>query len=120
MCLEILHENMSALIRDSAFGQIVRLLSRKRLFRYPEEVDSSSWQKYINVEKTLRVARTGSTNQPSGQEKADVSNGGQSTPESSDNQDSGDLQLTTTISKAPVDPEKGRNVDVCANFARNS
>ena len=35
---------VASIIRESAFGQTLRLLSGKRLFKYPEEVDPDYWQ----------------------------------------------------------------------------
>lgn len=45
------------LIRDSAFGQIVRLVSKGRIFPYAEEKDASLLEKYVNEEKTRDYAR---------------------------------------------------------------
>lgn len=35
---------MSVLIRDTQFGRLLRLLSRKRVLRYPDEVDPALWK----------------------------------------------------------------------------
>lgn len=37
---------MASLLRDSSFGQIVRLLSANKLFRFPDEVDPSLSTKF--------------------------------------------------------------------------
>lgn len=103
---------MIDLIRDSPFGQVIRLVSKQKFLRYPEEDDPSLLDKYINAEKSLQIARTGSTKPAPPHRKEALHDGGQTTPESSDSQADDNLQLTTTVSGAPVDPEKGRNVDV--------
>ena len=36
---------MTARFRDTAFGQMARLLSGDKLFRYPDEIDLSLWEK---------------------------------------------------------------------------
>lgn len=48
------------LIRDSAFGHIVRLASRGKYFQYAEEADPSLWKKYINEEKSNHQSQRGS------------------------------------------------------------
>src|SRR5690242_14813733 len=52
------------LIRDTAFGHIVRLVTRNKCFQYPEERDPSLWKKYVNQEKSGYVAHHGSTAPP--------------------------------------------------------
>ena len=39
---------MTARLRDTAFGQMARLLSGKGLFRYPDEIDLSLWARSIS------------------------------------------------------------------------
>lgn len=39
---------MAARFRDTAFGQIVRFLSGNKLFRYPDEIDPSLWEKSLS------------------------------------------------------------------------
>lgn len=41
---------MESFIRTTVFGQAVRLASRNRLLRYPDELDPSLWKKW--TEKT--------------------------------------------------------------------
>jgi hypothetical protein len=41
-------------IRDSAFGKLVRFFSGYRLLLYPEEMDDSSWQKFIERPEIYR------------------------------------------------------------------
>ncbi|KAM0817387.1 putative Major facilitator superfamily (MFS) profile domain-containing protein [Seiridium cardinale] len=45
---------MTTQFRDTAFGQAVRLLSNKRLFPYPDEVDRSLWERSLRKEGTSR------------------------------------------------------------------
>ncbi|GAA84884.1 caffeine resistance protein [Aspergillus luchuensis IFO 4308] len=41
-------------IRDSAFGKLVRIFSRKRWLRYPEENDTGMWTEYLKTEKQVK------------------------------------------------------------------
>ncbi|KAJ4380443.1 GTPase-activating protein [Didymella sp. IMI 355093] len=52
------------LIRDSPFGHIVRLVTRNKVFQYPEEKDPNLWKKYVNQEKSGYVAHHGDTSPP--------------------------------------------------------
>lgn len=52
---------MKELIRDSCFGQIVRLVTNKKFLRYPEEDDVDYWKKYLNEEKSGHAAHHGTT-----------------------------------------------------------
>jgi MFS transporter, DHA1 family, multidrug resistance protein len=56
----------SAFIRDTAFGQIVRLATRNRWPQYPEERDRDSWRKFVNERKSGNLARYGTVNRPDG------------------------------------------------------
>jgi len=65
---------MKELIRDSIFGQAVRVITGKRVFKYPEEVDSEHWKKFINEEKSGYAAHHGIKDgaiQPHGDESED-------------------------------------------------
>lgn len=50
---------MKELMRDTAFGQVVRLVTKGRFFKYLEERDPSLWKKYVNEEKSGRAAHFG-------------------------------------------------------------
>ncbi|KAI0851712.1 benomyl/methotrexate resistance protein [Daldinia vernicosa] len=41
---------MATQIRDTQFGHLVRFLSRNKLFRYPDEVDSSLWKRPLQCD----------------------------------------------------------------------
>lgn len=55
---------MSDIIRDSVFGQLVRLATGNRVFRFPDEVDPSIREKYINIEKSGNLALHGTLQPP--------------------------------------------------------
>ncbi|KAL8803464.1 MAG: hypothetical protein Q9182_003161 [Xanthomendoza sp. 2 TL-2023] len=50
---------MAELIRDTAFGHLVRLVTRGKYLQYPEDKDPSMWQTYVSGEKTNRMADQG-------------------------------------------------------------
>ncbi|KAF9892962.1 hypothetical protein FE257_000554 [Aspergillus nanangensis] len=41
-------------LRDSAFGKLVRIFSGKRIFRYPEEIDTGCWTNYLKTEAQIK------------------------------------------------------------------
>lgn len=64
---------MSGLVRDSVFGQLARLASGGRVFRYPDEIDPSIREKYINPTKSANLALYGTVQPPhEADEKEDV------------------------------------------------
>jgi DHA1 family multidrug resistance protein-like MFS transporter len=50
---------MSNLIRDSAFGRLVRFASSNKYFTCAEERDPSLWKKYVHEEKSGNAAHHG-------------------------------------------------------------
>lgn len=55
---------MKELIRDTIFSHCLRLLTRGKVFQYPEEVDPSVWRKYVHAEKSANMANHGQTTAP--------------------------------------------------------
>ncbi|KAB2577382.1 Caffeine resistance protein 5 [Lasiodiplodia theobromae] len=47
---------MRELIRESIFGQTIRLVTKRNFLQYPEELDPSLWKQYIDCEKSGRPA----------------------------------------------------------------
>jgi len=62
------------IIRDSPFGHIVRLMTRNKVFQYPEEKDQSVAIRYYNTEKTRNMARYGSTSVPEDKQNKEKEN----------------------------------------------
>lgn len=50
---------MADLIRDTAFGHLVRILSKNKYLQYQEEKDPELWKKYVDEEKSGRMAHHG-------------------------------------------------------------
>lgn len=106
---------MSDLFRETIAGQLIRLATGSRFLKYAEERDPSVIEKYINVEKSANLARTGTT-QSRDPEK--LKGEGLQSPRRSPSRSSSDTQvdsaeqsnvLVNVPSGAKVDPEKGRD-----------
>lgn len=98
---------MAELFRDTVAGQLLRLLTRRRILQYPEEKDPSIWEKYLNAEKSANMAVHGSTAPASGEEKEDLPSGSSSTTSVANND-----ELVNTLSGQRIDPEKGRDAHI--------
>ncbi|KAK5207540.1 GTPase-activating protein [Exophiala xenobiotica] len=103
---------MAQLFRDTVAGQLLRLISGNRLLQYPEERDSSIWQKYLNAEKSANMAIHGSTEPPSSEEKQESGSQPRRDSSSASTTVDNDNALINTLSKTKVDPEKGRDVHI--------
>jgi hypothetical protein len=55
---------MKGLMRDTAFGQIVRLVSGRRFFKYSEEENHELWKSFIDEKKSANLARHGTVEPP--------------------------------------------------------
>lgn len=55
---------MKGLMRDTAFGQLVRLISGRRFFKYPEEENPDLWKRFIDEKKSGYLAHHGTTQPP--------------------------------------------------------
>jgi DHA1 family multidrug resistance protein-like MFS transporter len=100
------------LIRDSPFGHIVRLVTRNKVFQYPEERDPELWKKYVNQEKSGYMAHHGTTDAPE-EESEELQNATgvrDRNSRSSSNTQVGDDH--NEASGVKVDPEKGRDKHV--------
>lgn len=102
------------LIRDSPFGHIVRLVTRNKVFQYPEERDPELWKKYVNQEKSGYMAHHGSTDAPEeGSEELNNAQGIRGRERNS--RSSSDTQIGDGFNEASgvkVDPEKGKDKHV--------
>ena len=55
---------MKELLRDTIFSHRVRLITRRKVFQYPEEVDPSIWKKYVHAKKSANMANHGQAAAP--------------------------------------------------------
>ncbi|KAK5048944.1 hypothetical protein LTR84_005365 [Exophiala bonariae] len=113
---------MKELFRDTVAGQLLRLVTRDRILPYPEEIDPSICQKYINAEKSENMARVGSTNLPPPPPKEEEEKTEEQSPSSESRHPSTNSSTTNvsdtnnhgtnTASNTKVDPEKGRDAHI--------
>ncbi|EXJ92341.1 hypothetical protein A1O3_00891 [Capronia epimyces CBS 606.96] len=115
---------MAELFRDTVAGQLLRLITGKRILQYPEERDASIWQKYVNLEKSTNMAMHGSTDPPAAEETGELatrapsydrahrhSEQSPSSSSSSTTFEDGN-GLVNTVSEQKVDVENGRVADI--------
>lgn len=111
------------LIRDSPFGHIVRLVTKRKVFQYPEEKDPSLWQKYVHEEKTAHVAYHGRTESPEDHENTDEpNNAGGMSQRDQGSRSSSQTQVAEGYNETvgvKVDPEKGKDLTVIHWYGDN-
>lgn len=120
---------MRELIRDTVVGHLLRLATKGKALQYEEERDPSLWRRYIDKEKSGRMARHGNVEEEKneednndtgeqGQQRSGVAEGNTTANprNSSDTRvGSGEAQRNK-VSGVPVDPEKGRDVTIVTWF----
>lgn len=103
---------MTELIRDTAFGHIVRFVSRGKFLQYQEERDPSIWKKFIDEKASGNLAHHGTTDppvdgeEPEKENEKDQRSGSES---SSRTKVGGDVNRASGVK---VDPEKGKDLEV--------
>jgi hypothetical protein len=116
---------MTEWFRDTAFGQIVRLATRNKYFKYSEENDPELWKKWVNEQKSGYAAHHGSIephaddsdlDEPTGlggirtreAKEKDIENGGRDSDASPEPLvDNGTYNRASGVR---IDPEKGRDI----------
>ena len=125
---------MRDLIRDTAFGQLIRLASGNKFLKYPEEEDAKIWTRFIDEKKSGYLAHHGDTEPPEdGNEMEGL--GGVRTREAqyafyppprlfslertvSYNSRAGSVRVNEA-SGIKVDPEKGRDIHLVTWWGDN-
>jgi DHA1 family multidrug resistance protein-like MFS transporter len=119
---------MTELIRDTAFGHIVRFVSRGKFLQYAEERDPSIYTRYLDEKKSGYLAHHGDTNPPEDGDESGLSAlGGARTREerrqsrrassaSSQTQVGDDVNHASGVK---VDQEKGKDMDVVSWYGDN-
>jgi DHA1 family multidrug resistance protein-like MFS transporter len=108
---------MADLIRDSAFGHCVRLVTKRKYLQYPEEKDPEIWKKYISHEKSAYMAYHGSVTAPENAGEIDelTQAHGIRSREQGNDSDTSSRTVGDGINEASgvrVDPEKGKDIHV--------
>ena len=106
---------MAELIRDTAFGHLVRFVTRAKYLQFAEEKDPSIWTRYIDEKQSGYLAHHGDTNPP--EDEAEMEGiGGVRTREGSGHHSDASSQTrigqegVNHASGVKVDPEKGKDV----------
>lgn len=107
---------MKDLLRDTVFSHTLRVLTGGRIFKYPEEEDTSLWKRYVHSEKSGHMARHGQP-QPPAQDEA--SDDGQDTDRSRRSKWKDDEQPINQASGQPIDKEKGKDVFIVDWYGPN-
>ena len=71
---------MNSHFRDTVFGQAVRLLSRNKLLKYPDELDPTLWKQCVQKDTTAASSTSGEHDGLVGSRdhiSADISDGGE-------------------------------------------
>lgn len=105
---------MSELLRDTALGHFLRLVTGKKVLLYPEEKDPEVWKKYVNKEKSANMATHGQVEPPEDDEKKDESAPQSRSPSRTPSSGSSstirdDSGQVNEASGRPIDPEKGQD-----------
>lgn len=117
---------MSELIRDTAFGHIVRFVSKGKYLQYAEERDPLLWRQFIDEEKSGHLAHHGTTDPPEDGETVQglggirTRDGQEVRDNSSGSETAADEDATYNhASGVKVDPEKGKDKHIISWFGDN-
>ncbi|KAK6842742.1 hypothetical protein PG990_005325 [Apiospora arundinis] len=104
---------MEGLFRDTFFSHCLRFVTGGKVFKYPEEVDSSIWTKYVNAEKSANMAQHGQTTAP---ERSSCEGLAEQDPQqlpansrSSSATEVDHQAVSDSTHKRHIDPEKGKD-----------
>jgi DHA1 family multidrug resistance protein-like MFS transporter len=106
---------MMGLMRDTAFGQIVRVVSGRRYFKYPEEENHELWKKFIDTEKSANLAHHGTVDPPEDDDEKSDADSDRRPREDSDSSSRTHVGEGETINEASgvkVDSEKGKDINL--------
>ena len=111
---------MKGLMRDTAFGQIVRLVSGRRFFKYSEEENHELWKSFIDEKKSANLARHGTVEPPEDDDEKEKEEDDQTPREDSDSSSRTHVDgQVNEASGVKVDPEKGRDINLVTWYDEN-
>lgn len=115
---------MKELFRDTVTGHAIRFLTKGKVLPYEEERDPSLWKRYIDKEKSGRMAHHGHTGEAEDEEKQEDTNEQQPTNGDYHLRHSSDTQVASPdnarrneVSGVVIDPEKGRDATIVTWFS---
>ncbi|TPX15306.1 uncharacterized protein E0L32_004583 [Thyridium curvatum] len=100
---------MEELFRDTIFGHFLRIITNKRILKYPEEKDPQLWKRYIDLAKSTHMANHGRTSPP------DASSSSLGSGNTSDKPEYNTDETRAAIYEGrhgarTIDPEKGKDL----------
>lgn len=115
---------MIELFRETACGQLIRLVTRNKYLQYPEEKNPELWRKFVNKDKSSNMARYGQPDEPQPEneddEKKDDDDDNDSSEKGGDSADPASAEDHRGVERqesryndasgVKVDPEKGKDV----------
>lgn len=113
---------MAELFRDTAFGHLLRAVSKNKILPYPEEQNPDIWKQFIDKKGSANLAKYGQTEEPKDDEKDDDkdnekdsekregSNGGNETDSSERTRVGEQDARVNSVSGAKVNPEDGKDI----------
>jgi hypothetical protein len=108
------------LMRDTAFGQVVRLVSGRRFFKYSEEENHELWKSFIDSKKSANLARHGTVEPPEDDDEKEKEDDDQTPREDSDSSSRTHVDgQVNEASGVKVDPEKGRDINLVTWYDEN-
>lgn len=122
---------MAELFRDTAFGHVVRFVTRKKFLKFQEEDDPSIWTRYIDQEKSAYLAHHGDTEPPEDGEEIRGFGGVRTRQDQpvqldsySSTSNSSEARITNNnginhASGVPIDPEKGRDYHMVSWYSES-
>jgi len=126
---------MKELLRDTAFGHLLRLITRQGVLPYEEDRDPSLWKRYVDKEKSGRMAHHGHPGEEEKQEengetdnendsskrRTDANRQDEESPprNSSETRVAAGEPQRNDASGVPVDPERGRDVTIVTWFSED-
>lgn len=116
---------MTELIRDTVFGHALRLVTGGKALPYEEERDPSLWKRFIDHEKTGRMAHHGHLEEEeeekneSGPGDNDGAGNGRQGSDSAQSPDSNASSRRNQHTGHKIDPEKGKDVNVVGWWGEN-
>jgi len=124
---------MKDLFRDTLTGDFFHVISKGKFLPYAEDKDPSLWKRYVDKEKSGRMARHGTTGEERNEEEkgddgSSSDNAEQGTNDAYNEQDTRNSSNTRVdsgeqprndVSGVKVDPEKGRDVTIVTWFSDN-
>ncbi|CZR60891.1 related to FLR1-Putative H+ antiporter regulated by yAP-1 and involved in multidrug resistance [Phialocephala subalpina] len=117
---------MKELFRDTVTGHALRLLTNGKVLQFEEERDPSLWKRYVNKEKSGRMAHHGHTGEPEEKDEEAGNADGQQQNADSASRESSDTQVCSPentrrneASGVMVDPEEGRDATIVTWFSED-